>query len=144
MDTKIVIDILFWIHMVSLGLGGVATFGIPVVGSKMAAATTETRAVLFSIIHRLSTMGRAAVGLLIITGPLMLWLKSGTLDGISPWFWVKMVFVVVLLGLVIFAGINLNRAEKGDLAAAQRAPVIGMAAIATFLAIIACSVLTFH
>jgi hypothetical protein len=85
-------NILFWIHLASLGLGGAAVFGAPVVGSKMATATTDSRPVLISILHGLSTLGRTAVGLLIITGPLIFWLKYGFTVP-NAWFWVKMVLV---------------------------------------------------
>ena len=135
-------NILFWIHLASLGLGGAAVFGNPVVGSMMATATAESRPVLISILHRLSTLGRTAVGLLIVTGPLLFWLKYGfTVPNV--WFWVKMVLVVVLLGVVIFAGINGARAEKGDREAAGRAPMIGMTGIVVFLAVIAAAILSF-
>lgn len=136
-------DILFWIHLVSLGLGGAAAFGLPVVGSKMAGATAETRPLLFSIANGLSTVGRVGIGLLLVSGPLMIWLKFGGFADINMWFWVKMVLVVVLLGLVIYAGINGKRAEAGDREAAMRAPKVGMAATATYVLVIGSAVLTF-
>lgn len=136
-------DILFWIHLVGLGLGGAAAFGLPVVGSKMQTATAETRPLLFSLLDGLSKVGRAGLGLLIITGPLLAWLKFGGIGGFNTWFWVKMVLVVVLLALVIYAGINGKKAEAGDREAAMRAPRIGMAATATFVLVIGSAVLTF-
>ena len=139
----ILVSILFWIHLVSLGLGGAAAFGLLVVGSKMPSATAETRPLLFSIAHGLSNVGRAGLGLLIITGPLMVWLKFGGFAGFSSWFWVKMVLVVILLGIVIFAGINGTRAENGDREAAGRAPLVGMAAMVVFVLVIGSAVMTF-
>ena len=136
-------DILFWFHLVGLGLGGAAAFGLPVVGSRMKTATAETRPLLFSLLDGLSKVGRAGVGLLIITGPLVVWLKFGGIGGFNTWFWVKMALVVVLLGLVIYAGINGKRAEVGDREAAMRAPRIGMAATLTYVLVIGCAVLTF-
>ena len=139
----VLIDILFWIHMVALGLGGAAAFGLPVVGSRMPTATAETRPLLFSLLDGLSKVGRVGFGLLIVTGPLLAWLKFGGFGGFNAWFWVKMVLVVVLLGLVIYAGITGKRAEGGDRDAAMRAPKIGMAATATFVLVIGCAVLAF-
>jgi uncharacterized membrane protein len=141
MDT--LIYILFWIHLVSLGLGGAAVFGLPIVGSRMAAATPETRPVLFSIAHVLSNLGRAAIGLLIVTGPLMLWLRFGGPGALSGWFWAKMVLVVLLLAVVIVGGINAGKAEGGDREAAKRAPLLGVAAMVVFILIVGCAVLTF-
>lgn len=139
----ILVSILFWIHLVSLGLGGAAVFGLPVVGSKMASATAETRPLLFSIAHRLSTIGRTAIGLLIITGPLMVWLKFGSFSGFNAWFWVKMTLVVILLGIVIYGGINAKKAENGDREAAGRAPKVGLAAMVVFVLIVGSAVMTF-
>jgi hypothetical protein len=139
---ELFVDILFWIHLISLGVAGAAVFGNPIVGSRMKAAPAEARPVLISILHGLSTLGRGALVALLITGPLMFWLKYG---GAAPnvWFWVKMVLVVVLLGVVIYAGINGARAEKGDREAAARGPVIGMAGMAAYLAIMAAAVAAF-
>jgi uncharacterized membrane protein len=138
----IVLLILFWIHLVSLALGGAAVFGIPVVGSRMASATAETRPTLFAVADGLSRVGRAALGLLIITGPLMLWLKYGWAAP-NVWFWVKMILVLALIVLVIYAGINAKRAQTGDMAAAKRAPVIGMTGVVLYLLVIGAAVAAF-
>lgn len=140
---EIINDILFWIHLASLGLGGAATFGLPVVGSKMAEATPEQRPLLFAIANQLSTLGRAALGALIVTGPLLVWLRYGGGTGFNTWFWIKMVLVLVLLGLVIYAGINAKKAQGGDRQAAMRAPQLGMAAMVTYLLVIGSAVLAF-
>lgn len=137
------VGILLWIHLGSLALGGAAAFGIPVVGSQMPSATDETRPLLFRIARRLSMLGRAAIAILLITGPLMLWLKYGWAAPNQTWFWIKMALVVVLLGVVIYAGINAARAEKGDRDAAMRAPTIGIAAIIVYLAVIFAAVFSF-
>lgn len=136
-------DILLWIHLAALGLGGAASFGLPVVGSKMATANAETRPLLFSIMQRLTRIGRAGFGLLIITGPLIVWLKYGGMAGFNTWFWVKMALVVVLLGLIIYAGTNAKKAEAGDRMAAIRAPTIGMGATTVFLLVIGAAALAF-
>jgi hypothetical protein len=134
---------LFWIHLVALAMGGVASFGIPVVGSKMMAASPETRPLLFSVMEGLGRIGRIGFGLLIVTGPLLVWLKYGGTAGFTYWFWVKMALIVILLGIIIYSGINGKRAQGGDVSAAKRAPQIGMAGMVTFLLVIAAAVLAF-
>jgi uncharacterized membrane protein len=137
-------NLLFWVHLSALALGGAATFGLPVVGAQMRTATPETRPVLFKIAHGISRVSRAGLGLLIITGPLMVWLKFGGTAGFTNWFWAKMVLVVLLLIAVIYAGINMNAAEKGDMSAAKRAPMIGGVAMLLLLGVILCAVFTFN
>ena len=143
MDVSTWINLLLWIHLVSLGLGGAAIFGIPVVGSRIPTSNTETRPLLFAIARRLSTFGRAAIGVLLITGPLMLWLKDGW-TALNFWFWIKMALVAVLLATIILAGINTRRGEKGDAVAAKRGPRIGMVALVVYLATIFCAVFAFN
>ncbi len=109
----IVVDLLFWIHLISLVLGGVATFGIPVVGSKLASAPVETRPLLFRIIHQMSTISRVALALLLITGPMMFWLRFGWVAP-NAWFWVKMVLVLILVDGFLTGRIDQpNWAESG-------------------------------
>jgi len=140
----IFINLLFWIHMVSIALGGVAVFGLPVVGARIGPATPEVRPTLFAIAEAMSTMGRAAFGALIITGPLMVWLRFGGTSGFTAWFWAKMVLVVVLLGVIIYGGINAKRAQGGDMAAAKRAPIISQVGMVTFIGVILCAVFAFN
>jgi len=136
--------ILFWIHMTSLAAGGVAAFGIPIVGSRMASATPETRPTLFHLAETFSNVGRGAIGLLIITGPIMYWLAwaNGGPPNMTA-FIAKMVFVVLLLITVIYAGINAKRAQGGDMAAAKRAPMLGATAAILFSLVILSAALAF-
>src|SRR3569833_2319267 len=110
----ILTNILFWIHLVSLSLGGAATFGLPVVGRMMPTANAETRPVLFKVAHGLSTVSRGGLVGLIISGPLLVWLKFGGTAGFTNWFWAKMVLVVLQNGVIFWDGLNAERAEGGD------------------------------
>jgi uncharacterized membrane protein len=136
------IPFLFWVHLLALAIGGAAVFGLPVVGSKLASATPETRPTLFAVANQLSSIGRVALVLLLISGPLMFWLKFGWIAP-SSWFWVKMGLVALLVVLVIIAGINAKNAQHGDMAAAKRAPQLSMLAVLLYLLVIASAVLTF-
>jgi uncharacterized membrane protein len=140
----IVNNILFWLHLTGLALGGAATFGMPVVGGRMRTATPETRPLLFSISHGLSTIGRAGLGMLIVTGPLLVWLRFGGTAGFTWWFWAKMVLVVLLLVVVIVSGLTAKRAQGGEAAAAQRLPMLGMSGIVLLILIILTAVFAFN
>lgn len=140
----IVIKLLFWVHLIALALGGAASFGIPVVGRKMPTASPEMRPTLLGIMHGLSTIGRAGIGTLIVTGPLIVWLKYGGFGEMNVWFWIKMALVVALLGSVIYSGILFKRITGGDVAAAQLAPRIGMLSTVLFLGIVFSAVFAFE
>jgi len=140
----IVNNLLFWLHLVALALGGVAAFGIPVVGSKMASADVVSRPLLFSVTKGLSTVGRIGFGILIVTGPLLVWLKYGGTAGFTVWFTVKMVFVVILLVSVIVSGILGKRVEQGDMSVLPWLPRLGILNIVVLLAVVLSAVFTFN
>lgn len=141
---EIVNNILFWIHLTALAMGGAATFGMPVVGAQLAKATPETAPVLFKVGHGISTVSRAGLALLIITGPLLVWLKFGGSGGFNFWFWIKMVGVLLLLVDVIYAGILFKRAEHGDRSAGAMLPRVGGAGLVLLLIIVFSAVFTFN
>jgi putative membrane protein len=136
-------QLLFWVHMVALAAAGVPAFGMMVLGSQMPSATAETRPLLFKLMERFSMVGRGAIVLLLISGPLMFWLGWGGHAANETSFVLKMILVVVLLALVIFAGINGKRAEHGDREAAKRGPMLGAGTAVTFLLIMLTAAIAF-
>lgn len=139
----ITFDILFWIHMVSLGLGGAAAFGIPIVGSRIGPAAPEVRPTLFHVAEMLSNVGRVAIVLLLITGPWMFYLKFNW-TAPNNWFWAKMVFLVILLVFVVWGGINAKQAMAGNLQAAKRAPLIGLGSALSFICVMGAAAFAFQ
>lgn len=137
-------NILFWIHFIGLAMGGAATFGIPVVAGLMPTAGPETRPVLVKAMMGISKVSRAGLGALIVTGALLVWLKYGGLSGFTWWFWLKMALVVLLIGAVVWAGINAKAAAGGDLAAVKRGPMIGMGSMILLLGIVLTAVFAFE
>jgi len=136
-------NLLFWLHFVGLALGGVASFGLPVVGAQMPTATAETRPTLFKVANGLTRIGRIGFGVLIVTGPLLFWLKWNGSAPAMAWFTAKMVFVLLLLILIIVAGITSKRAQGGDREAGKRMPMLGMIGMALMLCVIFCAVFAF-
>ena len=137
-------NILLWLHLAALALGGVASFGIPVVGSKMAAATPETRPVLFSVTRGLSRVAQIGLAILLVTGPILYWQKWNFTAPSMMWFGIKMLLVVILIGGVIFSGVNAKRIQAGNREAAALAPKVGMAMMLVLLGVILTAVLAFE
>ena len=138
----IVNEVLLWVHIIALVVGGTNSVAMPVIGSKMATATPETRATLFAIGDRLATFGKGAMAALLITGPLMLWLKYGwTVPNF--WFWVKMALIVVMLVTISLAEINGKKARQGDMEAGRRAGQFGRVTAVAFLGVLLAAVLAF-
>ena len=134
---------LIWVHLGALALGGAATFGLPAVASQMPKATPEGRKSLVGAMMLLRRLGGIAIGLMILSGLVLIWSRYGGPGAMTVWFWVKMVLVV---GFILLIGVSRRNAAKaiaGDAAAAARQTYLGMASIVTLLAIVLCAVLSF-
>jgi uncharacterized membrane protein len=131
-----------WLHFVALAAAGAASFGIPVVGMVARTAAPDIRPVLTGLIGRLSRVGHVALGVLIVTGAIMLWLGAGE-GGLSGWFWVKMGLVAVLIVAIAFSVRVVRRLEAGDAAAEVQAARMGAVNQGLFVLIMLMAVLSF-
>ena len=133
----IAFDIALVAHLLSLLAAGVALIGVPVVIARMKGATPELRSTLGGIIQAFGRTAQIAFGVLIISGPLMIWLRYGGVEGLSNWFWVKMALIVVMIGAMIVGGrlrAAGNVAAAGTVAWVSRVALVGViiAAVLTF------------
>lgn len=136
-------SVLLWVHLVALAIGGSASFGLFVMRPFMAKGSPETRPTLFGIAAALSRNGMIALGLLLISGPLLVWLKFGGFGALSVWFWVKMALIVVQIAAIAVAGRAGRRVQAGEVAAAATLTMASNVAILAFLAVILSAVLAF-
>jgi uncharacterized membrane protein len=141
---NILVNLLFWLHLLALVGGGASSVAMPVIGSKLATADGATRQTLFEIAGRISKAGRGALGGLIITGILLFWLKWDFSAPSMVWFGIKMVLVLVLLGCVIVGGINFKKVQGGDAAAAGTAMLAGRIAGLSLVGVILAAVFAFN
>ncbi|GAB4282938.1 MAG: hypothetical protein Kow0058_01590 [Roseovarius sp.] len=135
-------NLLLWLHLVALAIGGAATFGLPVVGKVLATAPTEARPSLMAVARGLSTIGRGALVAVVLSGAVLLWMAQSW-TGQSGWFWAKLLFVVLLSVVIVLAGLNARKLEAGDASAVARAPILGALAMALLLLIVLMAVLAF-
>jgi protoporphyrinogen IX oxidase len=124
-------------HLLSLLAAGAALIGIPVVAARMGSATAETRPLLGGIVQSLGRAAQISFAVLIVSGPLMVWLRYGGVEGLNSWFWVKMALIVVMIGAMIVGGrlrAAGNVAAAGSVAWVSRAALVGVviAAVLTF------------
>lgn len=139
---ELIIKIALWAHFVALGVGGAATFGIPVAGRIMAGAGPAARPVIGPVIEALSGIGRKAIGILILSGVVLIWARYDA-SALPGAFWVKMLLVAALIVLVVFNVKNGKKARAGDMAAAARAPRLGQVGMALFALVVLAAVWAF-
>ncbi len=131
-----------WVHFLSIGMAGMATFGIPVTLLASKGATPEQRPAIGAILMKLAGFGRMAIALLILSGLVIVWARySG--GGLNGWFNIKMVFVVAIVALALYNKHNGVRARAGDGAAVARMPMLGKIGIGLFALTVLLAVLAF-
>ncbi len=133
-------SLLLWLHFLSLGLGGAATFGGVVLATTIAKAPPESRPPLAAVRGRLVLFGRLGLALLILTGLLMVRAHGA---GQLFWFTLKMTLVLALTASVVYAIPLGRKAQTGDAAAIARMGQIVRLNLGLFAAIIFTAVLAF-
>lgn len=136
------ITVLFWLHLMGLVMGLGGGFANSQIGPRLAGASDEVRPVLWQLEHAMTRISLVGLVLLLITGPLLVWLKYGGLAAMSWAFWLKMSLLVVLLISIGLTIRSAHKAENGDLAAAQMMKRTGMtngivAALIVLVAVVA-------
>ncbi|WP_338719865.1 hypothetical protein [Devosia sp. XK-2] len=140
---EIVVNLLIWMHIIAFIAGGSNSVVGPVIGGRMAGATPDQLAGYYGIMNTLSQVGKVAMAALLITGPLIMFLKYGGLGGASIWFWVKMVLVAVMLATIIYGGIQFKKSQAGDVEAGKVAETVHRVTGLTFLGVLLSAVLAF-
>jgi uncharacterized membrane protein len=141
MDIAYIIGLLlFFIHIVALVAGGANSVVMPIVGSKMATASPELRGNLMDIAVKLAKVGKVAMGTLLVSGILVLWLKW---NWVVPnfWFWVKMAGIVLM---IVFISLNERTQKAGGPDAPRRSKMFGQLTALSFALVILAAVFAFN
>lgn len=135
--------ILFFIHIVAFVAGGANSVVMPIIGSKLATATPETRGTLVSIAETLAKVGKYAFITLLVTGVLVLWLKW---NWVVPnfWFWIKMAGIVAMIVFISLNEMNAKKARAGDMAAAANSKRFGQLTALAFAVVLFSAVFAFN
>lgn len=137
------INILIFVHIVAFIAGGSNSVVGPVISARLGGATPDQRDAYYGVMNQLAQVGKVAMVALLVSGPLILWLRYGGLEGASIWFWIKMVLVVVMLVAIVIGGINDKKAQAGDHAAEQVAETAHKITGAAFAGVILAAVFAF-
>lgn len=141
---EIVINLLIWAHILAFIAGGSNSVVGPVIGARMHGASPEVSAGYFAVMNRLGQIGKVAMIVLVVTGPLIMFFRYGGPGGANIWFWVKMALIVVMLASIIFGGIQSKKAQAGDAQAGTRAHAAHRVTGLAFVGVILAAVLAFN
>ena len=136
--------LLFFVHIVAFVAGGANSVLMPILGPKLATATPEVRVQLFDIVGKVSKVGKFAMGTLLVTGLLTLWLKWGWAAPNPIWFWIKMLGIVAMIFCIVQNELNSKKARTGDRAAAKRSQMFGQLTGVAFAVVILSAIFAFN
>jgi uncharacterized membrane protein len=130
---------LLWLHFMGLALAFAGGFGAAQVGPRLASASESERPLLGSLQRAFGIMNTVGFALLLVSGPLLVWLKFGGFASMpTPWFHVKMALVALIIIAVGGQQIAARRFRNGDTAALRWMMIFGQStgilAILTVLA----------
>ena len=126
---------LLFAHFVGLMLVATAFFALLGMMSDASTAPATSR--------YLTRLGHYGIIIAIFSGPLMIWQRYGGFDGISHWFWVKMLFLLALAAGVVISAMSARRMRAGDAAAAQRVRTGRIIASVSLVGVVLTAVLAF-
>jgi uncharacterized membrane protein len=132
--------LLFFIHIVAFIAGGANSVVMPIIGAKLATATPDSRGSLMDIAHRLAQVGKFAMGTLLVTGFLVLWLKWNFVVP-NVWFWVKMLAIVAMITFIV---LNERTQKAGGPDAPRRSKMFGQLTALSFAVVILAAIFAFN
>jgi len=138
-------DTLFVLHLLGFGAAVASSVGNLII-LRMVAESPADRPVLAKVPPRLARVGQSGLGLLWLTGLIMLWTMFGGPQNVpsTVWFSSKIVFVIVVTVVVVMADITLKRIRAGNLALVRQLPIYGIVMAVLLLLVVICAVLAFN
>ncbi len=136
-------NILLWLHIVGFVAGGATAVTMPLLERQLAQAAVDRRGELFALGNKMIQLGKVAMGLLLISGPLMWWLKWGLVVA-NHWFFAKMGLIVVMLVCIVMSGLAFKKMQAGDMSVAGRSAVLGLITLVAGAGVLLTAVLAFN
>ena len=140
----VIIDLLFWLHLMALAMGIGGGIAMSQVGPRLVAATPEQRMPWWPLATVYSRIAGTGLILLLITGPLLVWLRYGGIEGMNGWFKLKMALVAVIMLTMGLSMWGMGRLRRGDEGGARLMKVAGPLTTLTAAAITLAAVFSFH
>lgn len=138
------VNLLLWVHLLAMAVGIGGGLAMSQVGPRLVAAAPDQRETWWPLVNFYTRAAAVGLVVLLVTGPLMLWLKFNGAAGLNGWFAVKMGLVALALGLVGVAEWGKARLKRGDEGGGRVMSIAGPLITPAVVAAALCAVLTFQ
>jgi protoporphyrinogen IX oxidase len=125
-------------------LGSAATVTLVAMTPLQTKADPQQSPILFRFGSALAGFSHTGFLMLLISGPLLLWLKYGGFGGVSGWFHLKLTLVVVVIIAIVLSARALRRFKAGDQAALSTLRITRLVALVALLGVVLAAVLAFE
>jgi hypothetical protein len=142
MDTVFLSNLLKWVHLSSMAIA----IGTALVCSMLAARAVKSGGegeTLWKFYDRLGPISFIAFIVLLVSGPLLFWVKY-QFAWLPPALWIKFALIVVLIVAVVFEERSTRRVRAGDASAIRTMEMSAYSLRALELAIILAAVWAFN
>jgi uncharacterized membrane protein len=136
-------EILLILHFLGFGAGMAASVGNFTI-MQLVRNSPGDAPVLTKVPPLLARVGQVGLGVLWITGIVMVWAVWGGPENLGWAFWVKFVCVVLLTAVAIYLDLTVKKVRAGNTAAAAQLPLFGRIAAGLLLLIVIFAVIAFH
>jgi hypothetical protein len=140
----LVVDFLFFLHLVGLMIAAAGGLGSGILMRKALAMPADQAKVVRGLGPLLAKVALTGLALLWITGPIMVFSIFGGFTGLPSTFWIKIAFALLLTAFVVTTHLTYGQIAKGNMAVASRLPKLGPAGGVAALLTVLFAVITFN
>jgi uncharacterized membrane protein len=119
-------EILLILHLFGFGAGMAAAVGNFAIMQTIRASPADGM-VLSKLSPMLGRVGQVGLGLLWLTGIILVWSKWDGPQNLPPAFWAKFACVVLITGVSVMLGLTAKQIQAGNRALVARMPMLGAA-----------------
>ena len=128
---------LLFLHFVGLMLGATGGFGSALVMRRALVVPAEAAGTLRGLGPMLANVSAVGLGLMWLSGLVMVWSRWGGPGNLPGLFWGKLVFVLSLTAAAVAIQLTYRAVRGGDVAAAARLPKLGpVSGVSALLAVL--------
>lgn len=138
---SVIVNLLIWVHLLGVIMGFAGGIAMSQIGPHLVAAAPDQRDTWWPLANVFGRISEVGLALLLITGPLVLWLKYQ--GGVTPAFSIKMGLMALAIVAIGLSGWGKGRLKRGDEGGAKLMGAMGPVIMLLMLGVVLSAVFAF-